>query len=127
MYVPFSSSCVDIGNIQANQSAHGMVSSCDVLADLLESIEHFVGRLKVYTEISPKPDIDKIVVDIIVELLSILALVTRKLKQRRFREFFFTNVLPYSRLRRYIGKPCGQTHQRSKAEGGPTHARRDAE
>jgi hypothetical protein len=59
---------------------------------LLESIEHFVDRLKIYTEISPTPAIDKIVVNLIVELISILALVTQKLKQRRFREFVFADV-----------------------------------
>jgi hypothetical protein len=71
-----------------NQAANGVISSCDVLADLLESIQHFVTRLKVYTEISRTPAIDKIVVNLIVELISTLALVTRKLKQRRFREYF---------------------------------------
>ena len=71
-----------------------MISSCDVLADLLESIEHFVDRLKVYTETSRTPTIDKIVVNLIVELISTLALVTRKLKHRRSREFFLAIVLP---------------------------------
>ena len=92
-------------DIQMNQAAHGVISSCDVLADLLESIQHFVTRLKVYTEISRTPAIDKVVVNLIVELISTLALVTRKLKQRRFREFFLglTDVLPYSACRSQIG------------------------
>jgi hypothetical protein len=59
-----------------------VISSCDVLADLLESIEHVIDQLKVYTELSPTPTIDKMVVDLIVRLISILALVTRKLDQR---------------------------------------------
>jgi hypothetical protein len=73
-----------------------VISSCSVLADLLESIEHFVNRLKVYTELSPTPAMDKIVVDLIVELITALALVTRKLNQRRSREFLLVEVLPYS-------------------------------
>ena len=74
------------------QAANGVISSCDVLADLLESIEHFVSRLKVYTEIIPMPSIDKKVVDLIVELISTLALVTRKLNQRRSRESLLAEV-----------------------------------
>jgi hypothetical protein len=100
-------------DIQVNQAANGVISSCDVLADLLESIEHFVDRLKVYTDMSRTPVIDKIVVKLIVELISTLALVTRKLKHRRFREFFLVAVLPYSVRCSQIGKEffCGQGHQ----------------
>jgi hypothetical protein len=69
-----------------------VISSCDVLADLLESIEHVVDQLKVYTELSPTPVIGKMPVDLIVRLISILALVTRKLDQRRSREFLLAEV-----------------------------------
>jgi hypothetical protein len=92
MYVVLRSICKHRCDIQANQAANDVISSCDILADLLESIEHFVGRLNIYTEISPTPAIDKIVVNLIVELISILALVTGKLKQRRFRESVFADV-----------------------------------
>ena len=61
-------------------------SNFDTLADLLESIAHFAGRLKIYTRIPPTPELDAIVVRIIVELISTLALVTKKLTQRRQRE-----------------------------------------
>jgi hypothetical protein len=73
-----------------------VISSYDVLADLLESIEYFVYRLKVQTEISPIPIIDKIAIDLIVNLITTLALVTRKLDQRRSREFLLAGPLPYS-------------------------------
>jgi hypothetical protein len=69
-----------------------VISSGDVLADLLESIEHVVDQLKVYTELSPTPAIDKMVVDLIVRLISILARATRKLDQRRSRESFLAEV-----------------------------------
>jgi hypothetical protein len=69
-----------------------VLSSCDALADLLKSIEHFVNRLNVYTQISPTPTIDEIIVNLIVELISTLALVTGKLKRRRSREFFLADV-----------------------------------
>jgi len=40
--------------------------------------------------------VDEIVVKLIVELISTLALVTRKLKKRRLRESFLANMLLYS-------------------------------
>jgi len=75
-------------DIQVNQVADGVISSFDVLADLLESIEHFVDRLNIYTQIAPTPALDKIVVKLLVELISTLALVTKKFGQRRLRESF---------------------------------------
>jgi hypothetical protein len=69
-----------------------VISNCDVLADFLEFIERFVHRLKIYAQISPTPAVEKILVDLVVGLISTLAVVTQKLMQRRFREFF-TDVL----------------------------------
>ena len=68
------------------QAAKGIISNCDALIDLLESIEHFVNRLDIYTQIPPTPAMDEIVVKILVELISVLALVTEELKQRRSSE-----------------------------------------
>jgi hypothetical protein len=73
-------------DIQVTQVAKGVISSFDILADLLGSIEHFVDRLNIYTEIPPTPALDKIVVNSIVELITTLAWVTRKLDRRRLRE-----------------------------------------
>jgi hypothetical protein len=81
MYVSFSDSFRYCCDVQVKQAANGVVSSSGVLADLLELIEHFVDCLKIYTELSPTPTIDKILADLIVELISIFALVTRKLNQ----------------------------------------------
>jgi hypothetical protein len=81
-------------DIQVNQATNGIVTSGPVLpvvADLLESIESFVRRLSIYTQISPTPAIDKILVKIIVELISILALVNRTLIRGRSREYFLTD------------------------------------
>jgi hypothetical protein len=84
-------------NIRMNhwQVSNGVISSFDILADLLESIKSFVGRLKIYTRMSPTPELDEIVVQIIVELISTLALVTKKLGQRRLRESMFTLLTYY--------------------------------
>jgi hypothetical protein len=75
-----------------NQAAKGVISSCDTLVDLLESIEHFVGRLEIYTHITPTPEMDEIVIKIMVELIGTLALVTDELKQRRSSKFALAGV-----------------------------------
>jgi hypothetical protein len=75
------------------QVAKGIISNCEALVDLLESIENFVNRLDIYTRIPPTPATDEIVVKILVELISTLALVTEEFKQRRSSESVLVNVL----------------------------------
>jgi len=72
-----------------NQTANGVITSYEVLTDMLESIELFVKRLRKYTETSHSmPEVDEVLVKLMVELISTLVLVTRKLNKRRFRESF---------------------------------------
>ena len=75
-----------------------MITSCDALADMLESIQYFISRLRIYVETTPA--VDEIVVKLMVELISTLALVTQKLKKRRGRESFLANMLLYLVMRR---------------------------
>jgi len=100
MYFPFLSSHRYSSDVRSNQAANGVITSCDVLADMLQSIECFVNRLRIYTEASHSmPAVEEIVVKLLVELISTLALVTRNLKKRRSRESFIANMLPYSTRR----------------------------
>ena len=106
-------------DVKVNQGANGVITSCDVLADMIESIEHFVNRLKIYAETSHSiPAVDEIVVKLMVELISTLALVTRNLKKRRLRESFRANMLLYSMRRSQMGEEFfwGQGYQRSTSE-----------
>jgi hypothetical protein len=79
-----------------DQAANGVISSWDALVELLESIEHFLERLDMYTRMPRTLALDEIVVKIMVELLSTLALATRELKQGRSSEYVFSDMLPYS-------------------------------
>jgi len=92
-----------------------MISDCDALVDLLESIEHFLNRLDVYTQIPPTPTIDEMVDKILVELISTLALVTKKLKQRRSSESVLADVRLCSDPRSQICKDIfqGEGHRGS--------------
>ena len=87
-----------------NQAAKSVISSFDALVDLLKSIEHFLKCLDVYTRIPPTPAMDEIVVKILVELLTTLALATRELKQGRSSESRSVDVSPYSAQRSQIHK-----------------------
>jgi hypothetical protein len=77
-----------------SQAAKGVMDSYDALVDLLESIEHFLCRLDIYTRIPPSPAMDEMVVKILVEVVSTLAVATKELKQGRTSESIFSGVLP---------------------------------
>ena len=64
-----------------NQAAKSVITSFNALVNLLESIEHFLKRLDIYIRIPATPTVDEIMVKILVELLTTLALATRELKR----------------------------------------------
>jgi hypothetical protein len=75
-----------ICDIQLYQSANGVIDNYDALVDILEYIEHFLARLDIYAEIPPTVAMTEMLVKILVGLLSIVALVTKQIKQGRFSE-----------------------------------------
>ena len=86
-------------DVEVNEAAHGVITSYDALVDFLESIEHFLNRLRLYTETSLSMlAVNVIVVKLMVELISTVALVTRKLKKQRSRESFLASILPTHRI-----------------------------
>ena len=56
-------------------------ASYDALVELFESIERFLNRLEVYERIPLTPAITDVVIKILVEILSTLAMATRQVKQ----------------------------------------------
>ena len=72
-----------------------MRESYDALVDVLECIENFLRRLKVYTEIAPTPAMTETLVKIMIELLSVLALATKQINQGRFSRC----ILPEKKMR----------------------------
>ena len=91
-------------DIRVHQIANGVIASYDAIADLFESIEHFLKRLDIYTKIPPTPAMDEVLVKIIVELISTLALATAELRQGRPSEYFLADMFSYSVQRREIRK-----------------------
>jgi len=78
------------------QAIEEVGASYDTLLDLLESIEGFLNRLDIYTKFPPTTIMTEIIVKIMVELLSTLAVVTKQIKQGRPSESIFidSDVLP---------------------------------
>ena len=82
-----SSLSVYLRDIQTYQAVKGVLDDYDTLADLLECIEHFLNRLDIYTKIPPTVSMTEIIIKILVELLSVLALATKQIQQGKLSEF----------------------------------------
>ena len=82
-------------DIQVYQTVKSVIDDYDVLIELFESIEHFLNRLDIYIKVPPTVPTIEIIVKILVELLSILALVTKQMKQGKPSESVFGDLLYY--------------------------------
>ena len=61
-----------------------MRESYDALLDIFECIENFFRRLSIYTEIQATSAMTRMMIEIMVEILSVLALATEQINQGRF-------------------------------------------
>ena len=67
--------------IQIYQAAKDVSANHDALAELLEKIEQFVNRLEIYTRVTLERAMVELVVNIMVQLLHVLGLVTKEIKR----------------------------------------------
>ena len=70
-----------------SQAAKDARASQDALIDIFERIEMFFRRLEIYTELPSTMEMMDIIVKIMVEILSILGIATREIKQGRTSEY----------------------------------------
>jgi hypothetical protein len=96
------------------QAVKDINSSYDALVELFASFENFLSRLSIYTEIPSTPALTNVLVKIIVELLSTLALATKQVKQGRFSEFVLAEMTLDSVERREI---CKEASRRERHRG----------
>jgi hypothetical protein len=80
-------------NVQVYKAFEGITTDLKSAIELLESIESFLNRLDIYTRFPPTPAMTEIIVKIMVELLSTLALATNQIRQGRPSEFVFASIL----------------------------------
>ena len=95
---PFSlypSCCVRAGpfNTNISQAAKDVRAGQDALVDIFERIETFFRRLEIYTSVPPNEEMVDTITTIMVEVLSILAIATKEIRQgRTSKSLRFTSV-----------------------------------
>ena len=70
-----------------SQTVKDIRSSKDTLVDIFERIEMFFRRVEVYTEAQPTSEMMNIVIQIMIEVLSILGIATEEIKQSRLSRY----------------------------------------
>ena len=93
------------------QVASDVSSSYDVLLDLFEHLGSFVKRLDIYTKIDLTPIMTDIIVKLMVQLLSVLALATKQIAQKRLSKFAvtFTSSVAQCAAEKFARKLLGET------------------
>ena len=76
-----------------DQAVKDVSTSYDAIVDLLQSIEHFINRLDIYTRVPSTGAMSEILVKIMAGLISTLALVTKQVKQKRPSKCVLTDML----------------------------------
>ena len=74
-------------NVYTSQAAKDARASQDALIDIFERIEMFLRRLEIYTELPSTTEMMDIIIQIMVEVLSILGVATREIKQGRMSKY----------------------------------------
>ena len=74
-------------NAYIPQVAKDARASQDNLIDIFERIEMFFRRLEVYTELPSTTEMMDIIVHILAEVLSILGIATKEIRQGRMSEY----------------------------------------
>ncbi|KAF8492409.1 hypothetical protein F5888DRAFT_1909189 [Russula emetica] len=69
-------------------AANDASASQDKLIDIFDRIECFFCRLEIYTSITPTRAMSDIIVEIMVEVLTILAIATNEVKRGRIKKYF---------------------------------------
>ena len=79
-------SSAHLPDIRISQAVKDVRASYEALVDLFTSFENILSRLDIYTEIRLTQAMKNVLAEIIVGLLSTLALTTQQVKQGRFSE-----------------------------------------
>ena len=75
-------------NVYISQAAKDVQGGQDTLVDAFERIESFFRRLEIYTDVPPTAEMMDTIIRIMVEVLSILGIATKEIKQGRLSELF---------------------------------------
>lgn len=83
-------------NVFILQASLAVSSSYDALLDLFECVGNFLNRLRIYSGIPFSPSMTGIITKILVEVLSVLSLATKQIKQGRLsKSFLIIHIFRY--------------------------------
>ena len=99
-----------IVTLLSTKTAKDVDASQEVLVDLFGRIENFFRRIESYTEVRPTAAMMDIIVKILVEVLSILAMATKEFGRGQASEWISSNslLLTDSCLEKYLKKFTGK-------------------
>ena len=80
---------------QDPQAAKDASATRDKLIDMFNRVECFFRRLDIYTSITPTTTMTNMIVEIMVEVLTVLAIATKETKRGRFSKLI-SCILPSS-------------------------------
>jgi len=97
---------------QIPQAAQGVSASQGALMDIFERIENVFRRLETYVQLPPTTEMMDIIVKVMTEVLLVLALLTKEIKQGKLSEFIPVDRLPLSAhcsIERFLKKVAGRS------------------
>jgi hypothetical protein len=74
---------VDYCDTDVSQAVQAVRATKGVLADLFERLENVFKRLETYTDVPPAAAMQDVILKIMVEVLAVLAVVTKEIKRGR--------------------------------------------
>jgi hypothetical protein len=78
--------CTNYFDTRGTQAANDASTSQEKIVDIFNRIEHFSRRLEIYTVLTPTAAMTDMIVEIMVEVLTILAITTKELKHEPLSE-----------------------------------------
>ena len=98
-------------NAYVKQASKGGQSGQDTLVEIFDRIESLFQRLEIYTEVPPTTKMMDAMIQIIIEVLSILGITMKEIKQGRMSEYFSTSTSPLIERcpEKYAKKLIGRT------------------
>ena len=97
-------------DVRLYQAASGVTSSYNALLELFERLGNFLKRLDIYMAIPPTAIMTEIIVKIMAEIFSVLALATKQIRQGRLSKCTITYTFPMAQCalvkfaKRLLGK-----------------------
>jgi hypothetical protein len=74
------------------QAAKDVRRSQETLIDIFERMENFFRRLEIYTDVAPTTEMMEMTMNMLVEVLIILAIATKEIHERRTSEPFYVQM-----------------------------------